>query len=194
MKIAVLCEDHTHDQYILRPLLSALMAHLGKRTCLIQPITSPRIRGFESMLSQVGEVGKRYVKATAMLIVAFDLDCDDGSAGRQDKYGKVRNAVAKLGDDANSVAVIGARQELEVFALWGVKDQIKASWKEIRSECHPKDIYFGAATRKSDHISPGGGRERLINLSLASGWPALSAACPELNDLENQVRGILAAR
>ena len=90
--------------------------------------------------------------------------------------------------------VVAARQELEVWALWGSRSKLGAPWNEVLDECHPKERFFEPLITAEDNKFPGRGRERLITVSLQQGWRSLCAGCPELAQLQGEFRARLSNR
>lgn len=167
MKVAFICEDHTNDQYIVKPLLEALMKALGKPRANVSPVTSPRLTGFDSLLRELCGMVKRYGRVASAVVVAFDLDGEDGQEGRPDKSAKVRYALEQCQGRPDNVFLLPVRQELEVAALWGARGTLAATWTEIRAEPHPKERFFDPLLERSDALSPDGGRTRLVEQSLS---------------------------
>ena len=190
MKVAFVCEDPTNDQYIVRPVLQALLADLGRPRARVFPVTNPRTTGFDSLLAHACEILDRYSQQAAAVIFVIDLDCDDGSPGRRNKPQRLRNALSQCAGTLNTVSV-AAVQEVEVWALWGVRNELADSWTEVRAQCDPKDIYFEGQITKADGLTPDGGRRRLVESALASGWRSIAGACPELADLREELAQLI---
>jgi hypothetical protein len=85
--------------------------------------------------------------------------------------------------------VLVAIQEAEVWALWGVRAELGVSWPEVRAECNPKERFFEAYLDGS--LTPDGGRRDLMEKALASGWDSLKLGCPELQQLEDELRPLV---
>lgn len=192
VKVAIACEDHTLDQYILVPVVSALMNVLGKPRAKVAPVSNPRIRGDTHLMAAACELLDRYGPVADVVIFVIDIDCEDGLAGRPDKLLRLRNRLDSCDSSYRSRAVaVGAVNEAEVWALWGVQGEIGDPWQTVRADCHPKDTYLRQVTRPGDANSPGRGRKRLAEQSVSRGWASLKAACPELATLEEQVRSVV---
>ena len=85
--------------------------------------------------------------------------------------------------------VLVAIQEAEVWALWGVRTGLDATWEEVRSECDPKERFFERYLDQS--LTPDGGRRELMQRALQNGWASLKTGCPELQMLEDELRPLL---
>jgi hypothetical protein len=187
LRITVACEDHTLDQYVACPVIKLLMAHLGRPRADVRVITSPRLRGINDLISQICPILERYGAISRLVIFVVDGDCDDGRDGKLDRLTKFRKLVDDCDNGEKGVVVV-ARQELEVWALWGSRIQTSARWADILEECHPKERFFEPLVTSADRKVPGRGRQRLTALSVDQGWDSLSAGCSELRDLEAELR------
>jgi hypothetical protein len=182
------CEDHTLDQYVACPVVKLLMTHLGRPQADVRVITSPRLKGLDTLIAQICAILERYGAIADLVIFVVDGDCDDGRDGKLDRVTRLRRLVQDCESNSEKGVVVVARQELEVWALWGSRSQISARWNDITSERDPKELYFEPLISSGDLKAPGRGRQRLTALSVAQGWKSLSAGCPELRDLEADVR------
>jgi hypothetical protein len=191
LKVAVICEDHTNDQYIVEPVLKALLQHLGKPRARIQLVMNPRIQGLASLIGHLCDLIARYSAIADIVIVAVDSDCEDGRLGHGDRVRQMRNRVANCSDGSDRTLVVVAQQEVEVWALWGQRNSIESEWSAVRAECDPKERYFDTFITRDDLRVAGAGRTRLIEASLARGWVSLTQGCPELGDLERELRALL---
>jgi hypothetical protein len=185
LKVAVVYEDHTNDQYIVEPVLSSLFTFLGKPRARLQSVTNPRLQGLASLLEQLCSVIGRYAAAGDMVIVVVDGDCQDG------RHQQLVRRVTNCPDGSDKAVVVVAVQEVEVWALWAQRNRLGVDWNTVRSECHPKERFFSRLLTEDDSRVAGGGRLRLINASLERGWSSIKAGCPELEMLENEVRALL---
>lgn len=191
IRISVVCEDHTLDQYVVRPVISALMAEIGKPRCIIRVVTDPKLNGIDGLRQQFTGILRRYAAVSDVVIFAIDADGKDGLDGRGNRKAAF-DELLEGQTDARRGAVVVAVQELEVWALWGSRTQIRDSWQKVRAELHPKERYFAPLLTDADKRHPGKGRARLTELSLANGWASLRAGCPELGALEAEIRERLA--
>lgn len=188
-RVALICEDHTLDQYILRPVAEALLREIGKPRAIVRPVTDPRLKGLGDLRKELPNLIKRYGPISDLVIVAIDADCEDGQEGRVSRAA----SFASLLQHAENAVLVVAIQELEVWAMWGARGRLDVPWSTVRAECHPKEVYFERLLTNADARQPGRGRTRLIAESLASGWASLATGCPELAELAMQVRAALSA-
>lgn len=189
MKVAFVCEDPIYDQYIAGPVVKEALRQLGKPHADVRPILTPKTRGFSTVLKHACEILDRYSPIVAAVVFVIDLDCDDGSPGRGDKVQALKGVIAGC-DDSSKAVVVAARQELEVWALWGVRGDLPP-WQDVRAHCDPKEPFFNPLLTKADAERPDGGRSRLIAASLNEGWQSLSTGCSELEELQNELRDLV---
>jgi hypothetical protein len=190
VKIAVACEDPTNDQFIIRPVLERLCAHLGRPRAKIFTITNPHTRGFNDLRDQACGIMSRYGALAAAVVFVIDVDCDDGRTGRINKPLRFRNTVSHC-SYAEKALIVAAVQELEVWALWGVRGDLGAVWDIVRDNCDPKETFFEPQLTREDKRSADGGRGRLVGASLQAGWPSLAGGCPELAQLADELAPLI---
>ncbi len=120
-KVAVLCEDHTNDRFIfLEPLVAAALRAIGVPRPRVWSVTNPRMSGgFSTLLTNLCAVVTRYHKTVDLVVVAFDLDGEDGLEGRPDKAARVRRALRECDAGAVNVVLLGCVMEAEIYAIWG---------------------------------------------------------------------------
>lgn len=182
-RVAVVCEDHTNDQYVVRRVLQALLASKGKPHADVKVITNPRSTGVEMMSRLACEYLDRYGGRSDVVVFVVDADCrGDGPTGRG---GRLTSLLRDCERHSDKALVVVARQEVEVWALWGIRSALGAQWDDVREERHPKERFFGPQLTDSDRRRPDGGRDRLITSALSSGFGSLASGCPELADLSD---------
>ncbi|MGQ0719565.1 MAG: hypothetical protein ACT4NP_20065 [Pseudonocardiales bacterium] len=191
LRVFVACEDHTHDQYILKPVLECLLASIGRARAQVKIITAPRMRGIDALKSNACSILTLYGPLSDAVIFAFDADGLDGKDGRRDRKSSFISLLKGCANHADKAIVVAARQELEVWALWGNRSNLTVSWQAVRSEQHPKELFFDTLTNTADWRKPGKGRSRLIQDSLSTGWQSLKQGCEELQELEEELVKLL---
>lgn len=191
LKVAVVCEDHTLDQFVAVPVVAALLVAVGKPNAKVAPVTNPRVRGFEDLVRHACPILGRYGAISDAVVFIVDLDCGSKAEGRRTKAEKLQRKLSSCEVHSDKALVIGAVNEIEVWALWGMRRELSTGWSDVRAECHPKEVYFDPLLSPSDRIKPDKGRKRLISLSLQEGWDSLKQGCPELSRLEEAIRRLL---
>lgn len=179
LRVLVIPEDPTLDQYILRPIVERMFRDLG-RSARVEVLQKPRIRG----VTQAMDAGKlveivRERRMFDLFLLMVDRDCADDRAA----------ALAAL-EARHPDKLFGclAVQEVEVWMLALHRDLIDARWSLVREDCHPKE---GFATpflvSRGWNTSLGRGRARAMDV-LAERWNGLLTACPELATLRERLR------
>ena len=188
-KVSVICEDHTLDQFVVRPVMAALLAYIGKPNAQVRVVTSPRIHGYEDLLRQVCELVDRWAIISDVVILAVDTDCEDGNTRPRNKPLSLANALREC-ERTENVVVVFARQEIEVWALWGIRSQLGVPWAEVLDDCDPKEAFFEPQVTDADRGRPDRGRTRLVASSLIAGWQSIKSGCEELAQLEIDIRSL----
>lgn len=180
-RVLVIPEDPTHNGYILRPLVSRMLAECGKEKAKVHILTNPKADGYEHAKRLVrDEILERYAHFDLLL---FLPDAD----------GKDRTAeFATLEQEANSRNVrlicCAAVEEVETWLLAGHLDKLGLPWAAVRADVSVKENVFAVfLERHGDPRRPGGGRDILIAETLRH-YDALLGRCPELATLRDRIR------
>jgi hypothetical protein len=189
IKAAVISEDHTLDEYIVRPVVEQVFAGLGQR-CRVTMVNNPRLRGVAQALDPdtLVRVLANYPMADVFLTIV-DRDCDPNR-----EMGRLANQLQAAADAGRTMFGCLAVEEVEVWALALHRDELAAEWDQVRSDCHPKENYFEPlARRKKWHTGPGKGRKAAMK-ELRSKWDSLKHFCPELRQFQDQLQAWLSQR
>lgn len=185
MKVLVIPEDPTLDQYILKPVVNRLFADLG-RTARIDILSNPRLRGVDQALSQA--ILASIAETFRMIDLFLVLVDRDGVQGR------TAIARAREGEHPETLFVCLAVEELEIWMLALHRETLRFPWNEIRSEKSLKERFSQPFLRdRAPKLDAGGGRAWAMR-ELGAGWRGLLQVCPELLDLREQIRGWLESR
>jgi hypothetical protein len=185
VKVLVIPEDPTLDQYILKPIVQRLFADLG-RTARIDILSNPRLRGVDQALSQTILAG---IADTFRMIDLFLVLVDrDGDTERP------ALAHTREGEHVERLFVCLAVEEVEVWMLALHRDSLQTPWSEIRGEINPKERFALPFLRDyAPRLDAGGGRAWAMR-ELGAGWRGLLQVCPELQELRERLRGWLDSR
>ncbi len=161
MRVLVLAEDFVKDEYILQPIIEAMMKSLGKPRAKVIVCKEPRFHGTSEALrwEYVRQALARHRGMVDLFLLCVDRD------GNKDR----RNALDEI--EAKSIAEVGAGrvflaetawQEIEVWLLAGHDLPPEWDWQKIRSEPHPKETYYLPFAEKRGVIDlPAEGRGKL---------------------------------
>jgi hypothetical protein len=189
MNVLVIPEDFRKDQYILKPIVAAMLQHLGRRSAKVRVCQDPLLGGIDQARDweRIQEVLDRYRGMVNVFLLIVDRD---GNAGRRSA---LNNLEAKAQGVLPSDRVFlgeNAWQEVEVWILAGHKLPNGWSWQEIRQEADAKEAYFEPfARQKGVSDGPGQGRKTLAEQA-ARNYVRLRTLCPEdLANLEGRLAG-----
>jgi hypothetical protein len=185
VKVLVIPEDQEIDRYILKPVIEAMFADL-EIPARVDVLPEPRLRGTSDALNET--IVRDIVAANPMIelfLLVVDRDCN--------RDNNVHRAAARVSEHAGQMIACLAEQELEVWMLALYKDQLDASFSEIRAECDPKERWAEPLLKELGTDGPGRGRRRAMR-ALSGKWRSLRDTCTELRDLQERVRAWVAGR
>ena len=171
MKVLLIPEDHTYDQYILLPLFRRLFRDIGKPNATIRVCREPNLGGVEEALKteRLREIVESY-PMTDLFVLCVDRD---GNTGRRKRLDHIE---AEFGE---CFLAENAWEELETWVLAGLKLPSAWTWKKVRAEVHVKEEYFEPlASSRGVASGPGGGRRELAT-EAAKKISAIRQKCAE---------------
>lgn len=173
MNILIIPEDFRNDQYILKPLFEALLSDAGKPRARVTVCKDPLLAGVTEALKKdrLDEVLDRYPMAD-LFVLCVDRD---GEAHRKTKLNELeKHYGAKVIFLAEN-----AWEELETWALAGLKLPASWAWATVRSAISVKEDYFHPlAVARGVDDGPGRGRKAL-GVEAAKRLDAIKMKCPE---------------
>jgi len=178
--VLVIPEDFRNDQYILKPLVQAMLAQLGKPRAKVSVLTDPLLGGVDVALNlaQLESIVDRYRNSVNLFLLVIDRD---GNAGRRQRLDAIEaHFRSQAAADDFIFFAENAWQELEVLALAGMTDLPERwLWREVRAHRDPKEAYFRpyAATRQLT-TEPGEGR-KTIGAEAARRYDRVRNLCQE---------------
>ncbi len=192
MRVRIIPEDYLNDHLILRPIFSAMFAHLGKPHVKLD-IHSPRVKGVDAVKKpgHIREIIENFNNVD-LFVLCVDRDCDPH---RRKALDDLELRVQKLLPRPRLFLAEQAWQEVEVWALAGIDWRLKPkwTWEAIRSERDSKEHYFepiAKARRLLD--SPGRGRA-ILGAEAARNYAKVRQNGPEVRELEERIRQWFAA-
>jgi hypothetical protein len=192
MKVLVIPEDVRKDQYMLKPIVQAMMKQLGQAKATVEVCQNPRLQGVSQVLNweRIEKILNQYKWEVDLFLICVDRD------GEPNREQKLRNlelqSNAALGNQAKLLIAENAWQEMEVWVLAGFSDlPTKWNWKAIRDDRDPKEAYFYPfAEIRGVLNSPAQGRSPLAQ-EAARKYDRIRQLCPELQDLEGRIQAWL---
>lgn len=186
MKVLVVPEDPTLDQYVLKPIVERLFADLGKAP-RVQVLSNPRLHGVAEALDAA--ILADIVDTNPMIDVFLVLVDRDGDDRKRPLQAKERTR-----EHPDRLFVCLAIEEIEVWMLAAHRDALGVPWREIRAERDPKERFahpFLAA--RAPKLSAGGGRSWAMR-ELGAKWKGVLEVCPELEELKQTLADWLSRR
>ncbi len=187
MNVLVIPEDFRKDQYVLLPLVEALLAAAGKARARVRVCIDPLLGSVDQALSwaRIREIIDRYPMVD-LFLVCVDRD---GEEGRRESLDRLESEAEKILGAGRKLFGENAWQELEVWLLAGHDLPAKWSWKKIRREPHPKETYFLPFAEAQGVLEePAEGRKTLARQAAAR-YPRIRQLCPEdVAVLEQRIR------
>jgi hypothetical protein len=160
MNVLVIPEDFRKDQFILKPIIRALIADSGRRGAKIEICMDPLLGGIAQALDleRIREIVEFYP-----MIDLFLLCVDrDGEANRRVSLDRLEQEISPTLKPHQSFLAENAWQELEVWVLAGHDLPNEWQWAAIRQERDPKERYFAPlAKSRGLENTPGDGRKIL---------------------------------
>lgn len=188
MRVLIIPEDFRKDQWIVEPIVRAMLTRLGRPQAKVTTCKDPLLGSISQALkeSRLREITGRYKGMVDLFLLLIDRD---GEPGR-------RAALNSLESKMQPLAFFGenAWQELEVWLLAGSTLPKDWDWKTIRGERDPKERYYGPfALARSLANGPGEGRKQL-GLEAGRNYQRVRKLCPEdVQNLEKRLAVWLAA-
>ncbi len=181
MKVLVIPEDQTHDQYIVRPVVEGIFDDLGKPASM-SVLPEPRLRGSTDALDP--KMLAAIVRDNPMVdlfVLVVDRDCD--RRGHTERVAQLQAAHTPL---------IGclAAEEVEVWMLALHRDELeklpKTKWRDVQNECDPKERFADPFLKRRGSSGPGNGRKAAMR-EIRGNWKTLLSLCPEIDDLKKRI-------
>ena len=190
MNVLVITEDFTQDQYIVKPIIEAMLAAVGKPRAKVEVCRDPRFQGVAQAMDwkRLTNVIDRYRGMVDLFILCVDRDNNPTRRAALDSL----EAQAKAYAPDKIFLSENAWQELEVWLLAGHDLPTTWNWQTIRAEEHPKEnSYLPFAIQRKVHRQPAQGRSTLA-LEAAKRYDRIRQLCPEdIAVLEQRIRASL---
>jgi hypothetical protein len=180
VRVLVVCEDPTHDRFIVKPVVERIFDDLGRRA-RVDILDDPHLTGIDSLLAELPAIVDDN-KALDLITVVADRD---GGGTRNEA--RLRNAVARSQSDR--VLVCCAEEEVEVWMLALHRDAFP-DWNAVPADRDVKDHYAIPFLREREFGGPGRGRRAAMR-DLGKSWRGLLQLCPEIDVLKQQIRAFL---
>ena len=178
MNVLVIPEDFRNDQFVLQPLIKAMMADLGAPKTNVRICLDPLLGGITEALKfeNLEGIVRRYRGMVDLFILCVDRD---GNPNRRAVLDGLESRIGASLAGGKAFFAEHAWQEIEVWALAGHDLPADWVWSEVRSEPNPKERYFEPfAHSREVSDGPGGGRKTLADAA-AHRLRRILQLCPE---------------
>lgn len=194
MNVLVIPEDFVNDQYILRPIVSAMLSSLGKPRSKITICYEPRLGSVSQALrwERIAQIIDRYRGMYDLFLLCIDRD---GQEGRRVQLDMLEHHAQTVLDSHKCFLAENAWQEVEVWVLAGHHLPADWSWKAIRAEINPKEWYFDTLAKQRGLIDDGNGGRNILAREAARRYGRIRQLCPEdIGRLEARIGEWIAAQ
>ena len=157
MNVLVIPENSRNDQHILKPLFERLFRSIGRKRAHVEVCQNPVLGGIaEAMkIDSLSTIVESYRSMVQVFILCVDRD---GQEGRRRQLDRIEE---QFRNDRTFLAA-NAWEEIETWALAGLKLLPDWSWADVRAEINVKEHYFEPlAKQRCVAEGPGGGRKAL---------------------------------
>jgi hypothetical protein len=182
--VLVVPEDPANNGYILKPLVSRMLAECGKPNAVVTVLSNPRAQGYEhaKRLLQI-----RIFEAYRHMSLLLFLPDADG----KDRSGEFRSLEEEATRNGVRLLCCAAVQEVEAWLLAGHRDRLDRRWQEVRDDVSVKENVFQPFLARYGNLKAAGGGRDVLMKETVSGYGSLLKLCRELADLERRIREIL---
>jgi hypothetical protein len=183
LDVLVVPEDPLNNGYILKPLVSRMLAECGKPNAHVTVLSNPRAKGYDHAKTLLrNQLFSRY-RHKHLLLYLPDADGKD----RTEEFRGLEEEADRQGV---RLLCCAAEQEVEIWLLAGYRDRLDRRWQELRADVSIKEnVFKGFLATHGDPKAAGGGRDRLMQVTLEN-YRSILTLCPELAQLEEKIRSI----
>jgi hypothetical protein len=187
MRVLVIPEDFRKDQYMLKPIINALMKSLGKPSAKIRICQDPLLGGVSEALKweNIESIINQYPMVDLFLLCVDR----DGKEGRKVALDKLETKAYQILGNRRLFLAENAWQEIEVWVLAGQDLPSDYNWQVIRQEINPKETYFLPFSQQRRLLdAPGEGRKPLAE-EAARRYDRVRQLCPEdIGNIEDRIK------
>ncbi len=188
MRVLIIPEDFRNDQYMLKPIITAMFSELGKPKAIIRVCQDPLLHGVSEAMKweNLEEIFYRYKGMVDIFLLCVDRD---GNINRKEGLDNLEQKAKTALSHNTYFLAENAWQEIEVWVLAGHTLPRNWIWQDIRQEINPKEKYFEPFAKSRGLLyEPGGGRKTLAT-EAAKRYPRIKQLCPEdIANLESRIQ------
>lgn len=168
MNVLVIPEDFRKDQFILKPIIEAMLQNVGWSRARVRVCQDPLLGGIDQAMKweRIREVLDLYRGMVDVFLLIVDRD---GIQGRRDALDNLERNAANYLVSGRAFLAENAWQEVEVWVLAGHSLPNNWQWQEVRRDPHPKEVYFEPFAKSHGLVDePGQGRKTLARQAAAN--------------------------
>ncbi len=188
MKVLIIPEDFRKDQYMLKPIVEAMLTYLNRPRSKVTVLTDPLLGGIDQALNhdQIRKIVERYRGMVDLFLLCVDRD---GNVDRRKRLDNIEKAMKSHLPPGKVLLAEHAWQEIEVWVLAGLDLPPAWSWQTIRAEPDPKEKYFQPIAEQRGLLAEPGEGRRTLGLEAAQRYgQRLRQKCQEdLQALESRI-------
>jgi hypothetical protein len=186
VRVLVVCEDPTHDQYIVKPVLQRLLKDV-RPAASVEVLPDARLGGIDDLLRELPAIVADNWKLDLFVVIA-DRDGD-----RRNNTTRTQDAAARAtAGGGKPVVACCAVEEVETWMLALYRNEVGALWTTVRADCDVKDRAEAFLKRK-EFGGPGRGRKAAMR-ALSGQWQGLLQLCDEIGVLRDRIAAALVSR
>ncbi len=184
--VLIIPEDFIKDQYMLKPIITAMMQEIGKPKAKVKVCTNPRFHGISHVLDWklLKGVIDKYHGMVNLFLLLVDRD---GERGRRIALNNREEKANKLLPDDRVFLAENAWQEIEIWVLAGHDLPPEWNWKEIREERDSKEAYYIPYAESRNLLTKLGEGRKILAEEAATRYNRIRQKCDEIAKLENRV-------
>lgn len=186
MNVLIIPEHFSQDQYILKPIIQAMLEAIGRPRANVRVCQNPLLGSVDQAMrwDRINEIIDSYPQVDLFLLIVDR----DGEEHRQAQLRNIERQAAAILPAARCFLAEHAGQELEVWALAGCDDLPRRwRWQAVRDERDLKEVYFTPYARSRGLASEPGGGRRTLGREAASRYNRIRRRCPEITSLEARI-------
>lgn len=186
MRVLIIPEDFRKDQHVLKPIVIAMLQHLGRPRATVLVCRDPLLGGVGQALKweRIEEIIERYKGMTDLFLLCIDRDGDQHRHVRLDAI--TTRATGALPQQRGFFGE-QAWQEVEVWLLAGHALPATWVWQDVRDDLDPKERYYlPFAAQRGLAEAPAEGRATL-GAEAARRYNRIRQLCPEVAALEQRI-------
>jgi hypothetical protein len=179
MNVLIIPEDFRKDQYMLKPIVEAMLTYLDRPRSKVKVLTDPLLGGIDQALNhdQIKKIIERYRGMVDLFLLCVDRD---GNANRRKRLDNIEVAMRSHLPPGKVLLAEHAWQEIEVWVLAGLDLPPDWSWQTIRAERDPNEKYFQPIAEQRGLLAEPGEGRKTLGLEAAQRYAQrIRQKCPE---------------